>query len=865
MKPNSAMRCILLLVLVATLAASALAAIPSLPVPIITFLSPVSAHPGGDVFTLTVNGANFVNGSSTVNWNGTPLATTFVSSDQLTATVPAAQIANGGTGWITVANSFCGNCSGVGGLTSNVFYFPVISATSTYNAAQIATTVGNGPLDLAAGDFNNDGKLDLAVANVDDSTVSILLGNGDGTFQPQTTLSSFVEPFGIAVGDLNGDGNPDLVVGNDSGAGGLNIFLGDGKGGFTAGTFVSAGFCLLEPVLADVNRDGSLDIVVGDECASSILVFLGNGDGTFGSPLTVTSTGQDFGIVVADFNGDGILDIAAANYNNNTVDIYLGVGDGTFGAATPVSNAFDLISLAAGDFNGDGKVDLLGADEGGNTGGIYLLYGNGDGTFQTPIAVAGAGGGYFSVATGDLNGDGNLDIIGASTGGLLQIGLSTAEGTFSPLQALGNASVTFEMAVGNFATGGGLDIATYGSSGNQINVFLPTVVISPSTQNFGPVAVGASAQQAFTVSNNTSNTVTISGVTFTGSNPADFSQTNTCTSPLATSATCTVTVTFTPATTATFSATLTVTDDAPASPQTASLTGSGVAAPIVSLSPTTLTFGNQTISTTSASQPVTLSNTGNAALNVASIAIAGTNGADFAETNNCPEVLTPTAQCTVTVTFTPSVLSAETASLQFTDNAADSPESVALSGTGVNVPPNYSIAANPTSLTITQGQSGRTTLTITPVGGITGTISFSCTGLPAATNCVFAPAQVTLSGDTTPATVMLTVNTTGSNGVISQLRPPLSGWPSLHANAVLILPAGFMLLIPVWMVPLKKRQRYAWLGVLLLLGTFTVMGMTACGGSSSKATPAGTYSVKAVASIGGSNSQSAVVSVTVVK
>lgn len=866
MKSVCAVRCISLLTLVAALATSAFAGIPSVPVPIITFLSPVSAHPGAADFTLTVNGANFVNGGSTVNWNGTPLATTFVSSDQLTATVPAAKTTSGGTGWITVSNSICGSlCGPVSLLTSNVFYFPVISATSTYNAAQIATTVGNGPLDLAAGDFNNDGKLDLAVANVSDSTVSILLGNGDGTFQPQTTLSSFVEPFGIAVGDLNGDGILDLVVGNDSGEGGLNIFLGNGSGGFTAVTFVNGGNCLLEPVLADLNRDGKLDIVVGDECGSRILVFLGNGDGTFGSPITVSATGQIFGIAVADFNGDGILDIAATNYNNNTVDIYLGVGDGTFGAATLITNAFDLISLAAGDFNGDGKVDLLGADEGGNTGGIYLLYGNGDGTFQTPVVVAGAGDSYFSVATGDLNGDGNLDIIGTSTGGLLQIGLSTEEGRFSPLQALGNVSVTFEMAVGNFATGGGLDIATYGS-GNQILVFLPTVVISPSTQDFGTVAVGARAQQMFTITNDASNTVTISGITFTGSNPDDFSQTNTCSSPLATSATCTVTVTFTPATSAVFSAVLTVADDAPATPQTASLTGTGIAAPIASLSPTTLTFGNQTIGTTSASQSVTLSNTGNATLNLAPIAITGTNNADFAQTNNCQAMLSPASQCTITVTFTPSIASAESASLQFTDDAAGSPQSVALSATGVSVPPSYSITANPTSLTIVQGQSGRTTLTVTQMGGITGTVTFSCTGLPAKSSCVFAPAEVVMSGNDAPATVMLTVNTTGSNGVISQLQAPLFLRTSFSANALFILPAAFMFLVPVWLKkPTKRRGLHALLGLLLLLGAFGIIGMTACGDNASKATPVGQYSANVVASVTGSNSQSTIVSITITR
>jgi hypothetical protein len=864
MKPISVMRCICLLIAVATLAASAFA-MPSIPVPIITFLAPVSAHPGGVDFTLTVNGANFVDGLSTVNWSGTPLATTFVSSTQLMAMVPAAQTASGGTGWITVSNSRCGTgaCNSVANVTSNVLYFPVTNATSGFTAVQLTATVGLTPLKLTEGDFNKDGKLDLAVANFSDSTVSILLGNGDGTFQPQQTFSTISNPFGIAVGDLNGDGIPDLVVGNDSRSGGLNIFLGDGSGGFTAGTSLSGESCPLVPVVADLNRDGRLDIVVSDECGSAINVYLGNGDGTFGSPIPVSVSSTSFDTVVADFNGDGILDIAVADYGNNTVDIYLGVGDGTFGAVNQMSGTSDVISLAAGDFNGDGKVDLLAGSE---SNGIVILYGNGDGTFQAPISVAGAGdAGYFAVATGDLNGDGSLDIVSTSRGGNTQI-FFAGDGTFQAPELVGSNGESFGLVLGNFATGGGLNIAAISSTSNQIEVFLPTIVISPSSQDFGSVAVGLSAQQVFTITNDTSNTVTISGISFTGANQGDFSQINTCSSPLVTAGTCTVTVTFAPSAVGQRTAALTLTDAAPASPQTASMTGTGIAAPIASLSTATLSFGNQTISVASASQPVTLSNTGNVALTITLISVAGSNSGDFVQTNNCPDTLNVGSMCTVNVTFTPSIVGTEIASLQFSDSAANSPQLVSLGGTGINVPANYSITANPSSLTIAQGRSGSTALTITPVGGMTGTVTFTCTGLPAKANCVFAPAQVVMSGDDAAATVTLTVNTTGATGVLSQVQPPLLPRNSINTSALAILPVGFMLFIPVLIkTPKKHRRRYAHLSLLLLLGAFIAIGMTACdGSSSSKATPTGQSSV-AVATVGSSNSQSTVVSITITR
>ena len=675
-----------LLVMLTILTVSAFAS-PAIPVPIITFLSPVSTNPGGADLALTVNGANFVNGVSVVNWKGNALATTFVNSTKLTATVPAAQTASAGTGWITVVNPSCGGeCT----LTSNVVFFPVVGSTATYTAAELTAAVGSGPLQLTRGDFNGDGNLDLAVSNFEGTTVSILLGNGDGTFQTQTTLSTISSPFGIAVGDLNGDGIPDLVVGNDSPNGGLNIFLGDGSGGFTSGVTLGGGRCLLEPVLADVNRDGKLDIVVGNDCTTGIELYLGNGDGTFAAPMLVSGSSSLFGLLVADFNGDGVLDIAAANYGTNVLDIYLGVGDGTFGSVSHIAIP-GVVQLAAADMDGDGKVDLIAASE---SSGIYLLYGNGDGTFKPAVLVA--SGGYYALATGDLNGDGNLDIVAVSSSDLVQAWFSSGDGTFQPAKTLGSA-FSYGIALGNFATGGGLDIAVADLSANRADIFLPTVVISPSSKNFGSVAVGSPTAQTFTVTNDSSATVAISTVSFTGANPGDFAQINTCSSPLAPAGTCAVTVTFTPAAAGARAATLTVTDDGPASPQTASLTGTGTAAPVATLSATTLAFGNQTLHVTSAAQPVTLTNTGSASLTGITISVSGTS--DFAQTNNCPATLTVSSLCTVSLTFTPGAVGLESASLQFSDNAGNSPQAVALSGTGLDVPAklNY-VQAPPASL-----------------------------------------------------------------------------------------------------------------------------------------------------------------------
>jgi hypothetical protein len=200
------------------------------------------------------------------------------------------------------------------------------------------------------------------------------------------------------------------------------------------------------------------------------------------------------------------------------------------------------------------------------------------------------------------------------------------------------------------------------------------------------------------------------------------------------------------------------------------------------------------------------------------------------------------------------------------------------------VPPDYSITAHPTSLTIVQGQSGSTVLTVTPVGGMTGTVTFACTGLPANAACVFAPVQVVMNGDDAVQTVTLTVNTTGTNGVSAGLRPVSFPWNAAGMLAFLALPAGFVFMImpgltmPGSIIPAsiirgsirsgKKRRRYVRLWLVLLLGSFAAIGMTSCSGVSSSGgaqagTPMGQYSVSAGASVSGSNSHAALVTITI--
>ncbi len=269
----------------------------------------------------------------------------------------------------------------------------------------------------------------------------------------------------------------------------------------------------------------------------------------------------------------------------------------------------------------------------------------------------------------------------------------------------------------------------------------PAVTLSPTSLAFGNQNVGTtSAAKTVTLTNSGNAALSISGIALTGTNAADFAQTNTCPispSTLAAGANCTISVTFTPSTTSAETAAVSITDNASGSPQSVSLSGTGVQpAPGVNLSPTSLSFGNQNVGTTSAAQTVTLTNNGTSALTITSIGVTGTNAADFAQTNTCPlspSTLAAGANCTISVTFTPTATGTRTASLSVADNASGSPQTVALSGTGV-APTAPAVTLSPTSVafgnqavgststaqTITLTDSGTGALTITSIS-VSGT------------------------------------------------------------------------------------------------------------------------------------------------
>ncbi|HJU57074.1 MAG TPA: VCBS repeat-containing protein, partial [Pyrinomonadaceae bacterium] len=269
-------------------------------------------------------------------------------------------------------------------------------------------TVGNNPVFVAVSDFNKDGKQDLAVVNQGSDNVSILSGNGAGSFLAGAPVIVGDSPRAAVVGDFNEDGNQDLAVANE-GSDNVSIRLGDGAGGFTSGADLSAGVAPVFLATGDFNRDGDLDLVVVNKGSDNVSVRLGDGLGGFTNAPNVAVGDSPAAVAVGDFNRNGTLDLAVINQGQNTVSIRQGDGDGTFTIAVGASVGTAPMSIAAGDFNNDGRLDLAVANSGSNN--VTVRLNNGGGVFQDANALTlGSGLSPSSVVVGDFNGDGRQDL-----------------------------------------------------------------------------------------------------------------------------------------------------------------------------------------------------------------------------------------------------------------------------------------------------------------------------------------------------------------------------------------------------------------------------------------------------------------------
>jgi tetratricopeptide (TPR) repeat protein len=339
---------------------------------------------------------------------------------------------------------------------------------------------GAAPVRVATADFNGDARLDLAVVNKGANTVSILLGNGDGTFGAKTDFPTGTSPVAIATGDFNGDGKFDLAVVNQ-GDNSVSILLGNGDGTFGAKTDFPAGTSPVAIATGDFNGDGKLDLAVVNQNGNTTSILLGKGDGTFSAKTDFATGIKPSAITTGDFNGDTRPDLAVANQGGNTVSILLGNGDGTFSPKIDFAVGTSPVAVATGDFNADAKTDLAVANQGSNT--VSILLGKGDGTFNLRNDFA-TGSSPAAIITGDFNVDGNFDVAVANqASNTISILLGNGTGGFNFRLDLVAGTGPVGMAKGDFNADGRLDLALADQTANTVSVILNSGVPFLAAQN----------------------------------------------------------------------------------------------------------------------------------------------------------------------------------------------------------------------------------------------------------------------------------------------------------------------------------------------------------------------------------------------
>ena len=369
-------------------------------------------------------------------------------------------------------------------LTLFLFLIFTIKTNAQLFLPKVDYATGGSTYSVAIGDFNSDNKLDLAVANYTTNTVSILLGNGEETFQNKVDYAVGSLPQSVTVGDFNGDNKSDLAVANAAGNT-VSILLGNGDGTFQNKVDYATGSVPCSVAIGDFNRDGASDLAVADWSDNTVSILLGNGDGTFQNKVDYTVGLQPFSVAIGDFNGDGKSDLAVANNPTTTVSILLGNGDGTFQNKVDYTAGTFPISVAIGDFNRDGASDLAVANSRSDN--VSILLGNADGTFQNKVDYA-AGSAPRSVTIGDFNGDGASDLaVTNDNSDNVSILLGNGDGTFQNKVDYGVGANPRSAAIGDFNMDGKSDLAVANYTTNNVSILindrLPTAANSSVTIN----------------------------------------------------------------------------------------------------------------------------------------------------------------------------------------------------------------------------------------------------------------------------------------------------------------------------------------------------------------------------------------------
>lgn len=352
-------------------------------------------------------------------------------------------------------------------------------AAPVFFSAQPTVAVGPDPESAVVADFNRDGRQDLAVSNLAGNSISVTLGNGDGTFQPQQTFATGAGPDGLASADLNRDGIPDLIATDDSDDD-VAVLLGVGDGTFHSRVTFAAGAGPQAIAVADLNGDGKLDAAVANSVGNNVSILLGNGNGGFSSPANIAAPTQTSSIALADVNGDGKLDVVDVGLSQTVAGVNLGDGNGNFGTLTTTTIPGHGSSVAIADFNGDGKPDAVVAEFTENS--IAVLLGDGTAQFQSPVTYAlGSNTLPPAVRVGDTNGDGVPDVIVSTATSRAAIFTGNSDGSLNAPQQFNTGLGPAALAVADVNGDGSLDVVTPNLAASDVSVLLnvpPPALIS---------------------------------------------------------------------------------------------------------------------------------------------------------------------------------------------------------------------------------------------------------------------------------------------------------------------------------------------------------------------------------------------------
>lgn len=442
--------------------------------PSVTSFSPKEAAPGESI---TITGEHFdpTPANNRVYFGGVKAAVVSASTSQLVVTVPPG---------VTYERLFVTkNGFTVGSRDFFTMRFTISSPGVSFASSLINTGIsGNVSQGAAVGDFNNDGSLDLVVSGDADKSLSVLLGNGAGSFGAASILAMAGTANKVIAADVDADGKVDILA---SSGDSTVVFRGNGNGTFASPLYTFAGTATGNLAVADFNKDGVLDVVVACRGENRAAVLPGNGNGTFGARTLLNNGGAVKSVVASDFNSDGKMDVAVTSAANLTSpSVFLGNGNGTFGSAINHSIPFHFgggYDIVAGDFNRDGTIDL--AEITADFLSVVTIYsGNGDGTtfLQTYQVMTVPS---HALTTSDFNGDGLLDLLTVHTnsgGGDLSVILGQGNGFFNGAVTVGTVTGGQDLITGDFNNDGKADIVSAistAASGNTAKLFLNGIVL----------------------------------------------------------------------------------------------------------------------------------------------------------------------------------------------------------------------------------------------------------------------------------------------------------------------------------------------------------------------------------------------------